>query len=109
MVIACTAYACYTEEDWTTSSLIVIILAAILFLLFIVTLFTDSPFIKNLYCGVGVFLFSIYLIIDTQMIMGGKSLELSVDEYALAAMLLYIDIIQIFLYILQLLSNNNND
>ncbi len=109
VVIACTAYACYTEEDWTTSSLIVIILAAILFLLFIVTLFTDSPFIKNLYCGVGVFLFSIYLIIDTQMIMGGKSLELSVDDYALAAMLLYIDIIQIFLYILQLLSNNNND
>lgn len=75
----------------------------------LVTMFTDSPFIRNLYCGVGVLLFSIYLIIDTQLIMGGKSLELRVDEYALAALLLYIDIIQIFLYILQLLSNNNND
>jgi FtsH-binding integral membrane protein len=41
--------------------------------------------------------------------MGGKTIELGVDEYALAALLLYIDIIQIFLYILQLLSNNNND
>jgi FtsH-binding integral membrane protein len=43
------------------------------------------------------------------MIMGGKTIELGVDEYALAALLLYIDIIQIFLYILQLLSNNNNN
>jgi FtsH-binding integral membrane protein len=58
---------------------------------------------------VGVLLFSIYLVIDTQMIMGGKSVELRVDEYTLAALLLYIDIIQIFLYILQLLSNNNNN
>lgn len=87
----------------------VIILSVILFILFIVTMFTDSPLIRNIYCGVGVLLFSIYLIIDTQMIMGGKTVELRVDEYALAALLLYIDIIQIFLYILQLLSNNNND
>lgn len=108
-MIACTLYACYTEEDYTTSSLVVIILSVLLLVLFIVTLFTDSPFIRNLYCVVGVFLFSMYLIIDTQMIIGGKSIELRVDEYALAALLLYIDIIQIFLYILQLLSNNNND
>jgi len=91
------------------SSMTVIILSVLLFLLFIVTMFTNSPFIRNLYCGVGVLLFSIYLVIDTQMIMGGKSIELRIDEYALAALLLYIDIIQIFLYILQLLSNNNNN
>lgn len=102
-------YACYTEEDYTTSSLMVIVLSVILLILFVVTMFTDSPLIRNIYCGVGVLLFSIYLIIDTQMIMGGKSIELRVDEYALAALLLYIDIIQIFLYILQLLSNNNNN
>ena len=38
------------------------------------------------------------------MIMGGRTIELSIDEYAIAAMILYIDIIQIFLYLLQLLS-----
>lgn len=52
-------------------------------------------------------LFGIYLIIDTQMILGGKTIELSIDDYALAAMLLYIDIIQIFLYILQLLGKKD--
>lgn len=77
------------------------------FVLFIMTLFTDSPFIKNLYCCIGVILFGFYLIIDTQLILGGKTLELTVDEWALGAMLLYIDIVQIFLYILQLLGNKD--
>lgn len=75
--------------------------------LFIMTLFTSSPFIQNLYCCVGVMLFGVYLIIDTQMILGGKTVQLNIDEYAVAAMLLYIDIIQIFLYILRLLSSDD--
>ena len=80
------------------------VLSAALFILLIVTLFTDSPFMRNLYCCLGVIVFGFYLIIDTQMIMGGRTIELSIDEYAIAAMILYIDIIQIFLYLLQLLS-----
>lgn len=51
------------------------------------------------------FVFGIYLIVDTQLIMGGKQVELAIDEYILAAMMLYIDIIQIFLYILRLLGD----
>ena len=38
------------------------------------------------------------------MIIGGKRIQLTVDEYVAAALLLYVDIIQIFLYILSLLS-----
>mgnify|MGYP000982385759 FL=1 len=70
-------------------------------------MFTSSPFLTNLYCCVGVLLFGFYLVIDTQMIIGGKSVELAIDEYALAAMLLYIDIIQIFLYILRMLGSKD--
>ena len=63
-----------------------------------------SSFLYSLYCALGVLLFGIYLIIDTQMILGGKRIQLSVDEYVAAAMMLYIDVIQIFLYILSMLS-----
>ena len=56
---------------------------------------------------VGVMFFGFYLIVDTQMIMGGKGIELSVDDYVLASMLLYIDIVQIFLYLLRLLGNKD--
>ena len=70
-------------------------------------MFAQSTFLTNLYCMFGVFVFGIYLIVDTQMIVGGKHVELSVDEYVLAAMLLYVDIVQIFLYILRLLGNRD--
>ena len=60
------------------------------------------------YCGIGVLIYSIYLVIDTQLIMGGKRYELEIDDYILAAFILYTDIIMIFLYILRLLSGNRN-
>ena len=84
------------------------VLLVCLVILGISSIFIDSPFLDNLYCCVGVMLFGFYLIIDTQMIMGGRQVELSIDEYVLAAMLLYIDIIQIFLYLLKILGGNRN-
>jgi len=84
---------------------LVLVLFVCLVILGIATIFVQSAFLTNLYCCVGVLLFGLYLVIDTQMIVGGKSVELTVDEYALAALLLYIDIIQIFMYILKMLSN----
>lgn len=51
---------------------------------------------------IGVAIFSIYIIYDTQLIMGEKSHKFSIDDYILAAMNLYLDIIQIFLYLLKI-------
>lgn len=50
--------------------------------------------------GLGAFLISLYMMFDLQLIMGGRRGELSPEEYILAATLLYIDIIQIFQYML---------
>lgn len=102
-----TIYACTTSEDFTTSYGIIVVLLACMLFLGITSFFVHTPFLTNLYCCVGVFLFGIYLVIDTQIIVGGRSVELTIDEYAIAAMLLYIDIVQIFLYILQILSKKN--
>eukprot|EP00933_Yihiella_yeosuensis_P005970 TRINITY_DN110590_c0_g1_i1.p1 TRINITY_DN110590_c0_g1~~TRINITY_DN110590_c0_g1_i1.p1 ORF type:complete len:295 (+),score=23.56 TRINITY_DN110590_c0_g1_i1:96-887(+) len=59
-------------------------------------------------CG-GVVLFSCYIVYDTQMIVGGahKQASFTVDDYAMAALTLYLDIINLFLYILQLVGNRN--
>lgn len=70
----------------------------------IFSLFIWSPFLDNLYCSLGVLVFGIYLVIDTQMIVGGKRLEISMDDYVVGALILYLDIIQIFLYLLEILS-----
>jgi FtsH-binding integral membrane protein len=52
--------------------------------------------------------YSLYLIIDTQLILGGKNLELTMDNYVLGAVLLYIDIIQLFLQILKILGKKKD-
>ena len=64
------------------------------------------PILHNLYCALGAVLFGIYLVIDTQLIVGGGRYSISMDDYVAGALILYIDIIQIFLYILSLLGNN---
>ena len=52
-------------------------------------------------------IYSVYLIIDTQLIMGGKRQELSLDNYVLGTVMLYVDIIQLFLNLLRILGDNN--
>ena len=52
-------------------------------------------------------LYAFYLIVDTQLIMGGRRNELTLDNYILGAMLLYIDIIQLFLNLLRILGQRN--
>ena len=51
-------------------------------------------------------LFGIYLIFDTQLIVGNHRISFGVDEYILAALMIYLDLLNIFLEILSILSNN---
>ena len=50
----------------------------------------------------GILIYSLYIIFDTQLIMGQVGLEYNIDDYCLAALNLYIDIIYLFIRILQL-------
>ena len=56
-----------------------------------------------IYNLLGVLIYSVYLIYDTQLLAGGKRYQLSLDDYVVAALIVYLDIIMIFLYLLQLL------
>lgn len=53
--------------------------------------------------------YSIYILVDTHMIMGGKNKELSLDDYVLGSIILYVDIISLFLKILQILGKKKDD
>jgi len=48
-------------------------------------------------------LFSFYIVYDTQLIIGGKHQNMfAIDDYCLAALSLYMDIINLFLYLLEI-------
>ena len=109
VVLAATSYAIYTKEDFTmVKGILAVAIFGILQLLFFVFLWPMGTYAYNVYCALGAIIFGVYLVIDTQLIVGGKRVSLKIDEHVAAAMMLYVDIIQIFLYILRALGQKND-
>jgi len=69
----------------------------------IVTIFWRNPIVQLIYACLGALLFSIYLIYDTQLVVGKGTFSYSLDDAYLAAIQLYLDVINLFLFILQIL------
>lgn len=108
IVLSVTIFACQTKFDFT--SWVVYLWAftwALLFFGFFAILFSDRV-VNIIYASLGAFLFSGYLLVDTQMLVGGKRYELSPDEYVFGALTIFLDIINIFVMILSLVGASNN-
>ena len=99
---ACTAYACTTKTDFTKCWAVIWVAGMSFFILCIFSIFFWSRIFNIMISVLGVFLFGVYLIFDTQYVMGGKRYQLSLDDYIVGALILYMDIIMIFLYLLSL-------
>jgi len=108
-----TAYACTTQTDFTGMGSYLMAgcmaLCAFGFVLWLWPMITGTPSlygtpIHKVYAGLGVLLFVFYIIYDTQLIVGGthKKVQFEVDDYCLAALNLYLDVINLFLYLLEL-------
>ena len=54
--------------------------------------------------SIGALIFCCYIVFDVQILMDGKRCQLSPDDYILAALNLYLDILNLFMYILQILN-----
>ena len=58
----------------------------------------------------GALIFSLYIIYDTQMMMGGKhEYALDPEEYIFASLNIYLDVINLFLYILMIVGAAKSD
>lgn len=102
--LALTIFAFQTKWDFTvlSGSLFVILIVFVLFG-FVCMLF-PGRILSLVYASLGAVLFSVYLVYDTQLMIGGKhKCSISPEEYVFAALSLYLDIINIFLYILHII------
>jgi FtsH-binding integral membrane protein len=103
ITLACTAYAFTTKNDFTYGGgFIWLIVTALMFMLIIMIITTFSYILYDLLIALMVFLLGMFLIHDTQLIVGKGKWRLSMDDYIIGALILYIDIITIFLYLLAL-------
>lgn len=103
VTIALTFYAMYTKTDFTFCGAFLFVAVSLMFFWGLFALIFSNEILNTVYCVCGVLVYSIYLIFDTQLIMGKFGLEYQIDDYIFAALSIYLDIIQIFLYLLQIL------
>lgn len=111
MTIGLTLYAMTTKTDFTYCGALLWMCSLGLIVFWILFIFM-SPFgndkgNKVLYigcCMAGVVIYSLYLVYDTQLMIGKFGNEYSVDDYVFAAINIYLDIINLFIYILQIVA-----
>jgi FtsH-binding integral membrane protein len=112
LVASLSIYALYTKTDFTMQGGMIFVFGCGVMLFGLFTIFSNNKTMHIIYCVAGIILFGLYLLYDTQLILGNKENALEMDDYILGAFMLYTDIIYLFLRILELLQllqgNNNN-
>merc|ERR1711971_530255 len=74
------------------------------------TVFTACEWVMVGFGSAGALIFSLYIIYDTQLMMGGKhKYSLSPEEYIFAALNIYLDVINLFMYILMIVGGLSDD
>ncbi len=101
--IALTVYAWRTDEDHTMcGGMLYILSAAITMLILTLTLFSPSTLYAPFVCALLVVFYGLFLVYDTQLVAGKGHHKLSIDDYILGALIIYLDIIMLFLQLLKL-------
>lgn len=107
--LALTLFALQTKYDFTTKGGIMLVILIVATMTILIGSFfqPSKPFILVM-SSIMAIIMGIYLVIDTQMIMGGThQVQMSPEEYIFAAINLYLDIINMFLYILMIVSQDH--
>lgn len=111
MAVGITAVVCFTvvifsmqtKYDFTSCYGVLFVCLIVLLIFGILCIFIRDRILHIVYAGLGALLFTCFLAVDTQLLLGNKELSLSPEEYIFAALNLYMDIINIFLYILAII------
>lgn len=114
--LALSLFAIQTKIDFTMCSGLLFALLMVLILfgwscLIFYLVFPANVFAWRImdcvYGGLAALVFSLFLVYDTQQVVGGKKHELSPEEYVYGALQLYIDIVYLFLILLACFGRSN--
>jgi len=111
ITLALTIFAFQTKIDFTAMGgvLIAVLVCFVLFGL-IAAFFPASRTLNLVYAGIGTIIFSLYIVYDTQLMVGGShKYSLSPEEYVFASLNLYLDIVNLFMYILSIIGNSRSN
>lgn len=100
-------FAFQTKYDVTGCGGVMVVLLLILLVAGFAMIFLPyNRVVMIVYGAVGSVVFSVYIVYDTQLMMGGAhAFAVHPDDYILAVINLYLDIINLFLYLLMIIRN----
>ena len=112
VTISLTIYAFRTKVQIEVFAAMAFVVYFAMFPIFIISLFVfPGHFLYTVYNVLGVLLYSLFLIIDTMMIcnrgQGMSNYKIDMDDYVIGALMLYLDIVMLFIYILRLFGDRN--
>jgi FtsH-binding integral membrane protein len=109
--LSITIFSLQTKWDITSSGVCkgFLFVSLIVLLMFgIMAICMQDKVVNLVYASLGALVFSIYLVFDTQLMLGGKHrYSISPEEYVFAALNLYLDIVNIFIYILAIVGGSS--
>lgn len=101
-----TVFSFQTKFDMTSCQGVLFVLCMVMFIsglvLAFVLPFQYVPWLDATYAALGAILFTLFLMFDTQLLMGNKRYAISPEEYIFATLNLYMDITYIFSFFLQI-------
>jgi FtsH-binding integral membrane protein len=100
-----TLFACCTKGDIGCMGPIIVVSMCLGFLTFILYFVFPSELMHLIFCWVGLIITCIYVIYDVYLITEKHGLEY--DDYIIGALLIYTDVITMFIYILSIIGNRN--
>ncbi|XP_069554753.1 protein lifeguard 3-like [Brachyistius frenatus] len=104
--IAVTIFCFQTKVDFTSCGGLLCTAGVLLMIIGIVTAvvlsFQYVPWLHMLYAAIGAVVYTLFLVYNTQLLIGNRELAISPEEYIYGALSLYVDIVHIFLFILQI-------
>ncbi|XP_078581227.1 protein lifeguard 1-like [Branchiostoma floridae x Branchiostoma japonicum] len=107
--LSLTIFALQTKIDFTVMGGCLFVFLIVLLCFGILCAIIRNHYANIAYSALGALLFAFYLVYDIQLMMGGKhKYSISPEEYIFAALNLYLDIVNMFLYILYLVSAAKN-
>lgn len=111
VVFGVSIFAIQTKWDFTGCGGFLFAFSWGLFLFGIIAIIfasTGNRVVYTVYAWLAAVLFTMFLVYDTQLIIGGRKHEISAEEYIYGALQLYIDIVYLFIIILSLVGGSNN-
>ncbi|XP_044299104.1 protein lifeguard 2 [Varanus komodoensis] len=108
--LSVTIFSFQTKYDFTSCQGVLFVMLMVLFfsgiILAIMLPFKYVPWLQAIYAVLGAIVFTMFLAFDTQLLMGNRRYAMSPEEYIFGALNIYLDIIYIFSFFLQIFGSS---